>query len=243
VAGAQVSEAHGGEEALARLGVSGSATADNFELVLMDVQMPGMDGLEATTRVRAVPALANLPIVGLTAHAMSHDHAMCLAAGMNDVLVKPYAPRELFATVARWLARPAQPSTDAGPESAGLADGDAVPVAFDIGLQNCMGRDDLYRRVVQSFLKQHSEGGVQALTALANRDDKLLLHLAHSMKSTAGVVGAVQLAGLASQLQELLRSGQRAALAATTAEFAQEHARVLEGLAAFLDQAPAAPLG
>ena len=79
------------------------AGAEPFDLVLMDVQMPEMDGYEATRRLRLEPGLAGLAIVGMTAHAMASDRAQCLEAGMNEVVVKPFEPRDLFATVQRWL--------------------------------------------------------------------------------------------------------------------------------------------
>lgn len=81
--------------------------SQSFDLVLMDIQMPGMDGLEATRRLRALgekhPQLRTLPVVAMTAHAMSEDHAKSLEAGMNDHLTKPIDPARLYATLCRWL--------------------------------------------------------------------------------------------------------------------------------------------
>jgi two-component system sensor histidine kinase/response regulator len=97
VAGASVEWARDGRE-----GVQ-CALAEPFGLLLADVQMPVMDGLEATRRLRAEPLPAGLLIVGMTARAMAGDHMLCRAAGMDDVLVKPFNPDELFGVVARWL--------------------------------------------------------------------------------------------------------------------------------------------
>ena len=80
------------------------AAANRYDLILMDVQMPLMDGLEATRRIRALPGVpADLPIIAMTAHAMRGDWEKSLAAGMNDHLTKPIDPLRLFAVLERWL--------------------------------------------------------------------------------------------------------------------------------------------
>ncbi len=99
--GYEVVEAANGEEALAALEREGPA----IDLVLMDVQMPVLDGLEATRRIRRMPGLGELPVVALTAHALAGDREECLAAGMDDYLSKPLNRDELLATVARWVRR------------------------------------------------------------------------------------------------------------------------------------------
>jgi CheY-like chemotaxis protein len=75
-----------------------------FDVVLMDVQMPGMDGYEVTRRVRAESPHRDVPVIAMTANARAEDRERCLAAGMNDFVSKPFEPEQLFGVLARWLA-------------------------------------------------------------------------------------------------------------------------------------------
>ncbi|HET7793691.1 MAG TPA: ATP-binding protein, partial [Rhizobacter sp.] len=98
VAGAHISIARNGEEAVA------AASEAPFDLVLMDVQMPVMDGYQATLAIRQVPGLRDLPIIAMTAHAMQRDRDQCLAVGMNGYVTKPFEPAELFTVLGKWAA-------------------------------------------------------------------------------------------------------------------------------------------
>jgi len=97
VAGMDVTLAANGQEALDHL------RGATFDLVLMDIQMPGMDGLEATRRLREIPGLARLPVIAMTAHALAGDVQTSRAAGMNDHVAKPFEPAQLFEVMLRWL--------------------------------------------------------------------------------------------------------------------------------------------
>ncbi len=234
VAGAQVVEAHNGREALQRLGVDlpgATPSSAGYDLVLMDVQMPEMDGLEATRRIRAEPALAGLPVLGMTAHALARDKAQCLDAGMNEVVVKPFEPEALFAEIARWL--PAAPATASADAVNGVGDG-AAAVSFELGLSRCLSRHDLYLRVVRRFLDTRRDDVDQLRDALGRGDDAAISYLAHSTISTAGTIGATQLSEIAARLQASVRTGTRAGLPALIEAFAAAHGRVVDELAAFI---------
>ncbi|MEP6502277.1 MAG: response regulator, partial [Betaproteobacteria bacterium] len=234
VAGAQVTEAHTGLEALQRLGADDPSTQGSpFDLVLMDVQMPEMDGREATRRIRAHPALAGLPVLGMTAHALARDRALCLAAGMNEVVTKPFEPHALFQVLARWLPTVAQAPAPAAAAAAG--DGQAA-VSFELGLRRCLGRHDLYLRVIHRFLDSRRLDASRLREALEAEDWTAVAHLAHTTISTAGTIGAAALAGIAEQLQEALRGEQRTAVPALVDAFAQAHERVVSELRAFIEK-------
>ena len=98
-AGLQVDLAANGRQAV------DMAANGRYDLVLMDIQMPEMDGMEATRAIRSMPGFADLPIVAMTAHAMSGDRELSLKAGMNDHINKPINLQELFSTLARWMKK------------------------------------------------------------------------------------------------------------------------------------------
>ncbi|MEI7430909.1 MAG: response regulator, partial [Betaproteobacteria bacterium] len=85
------------------------AKEHNYALILMDMQMPVLDGLEATQQIRALPSYWNTPIVAMTANAFVEDKALCLAAGMNDFLIKPFDPEKLFSVLLKWFKRATAP--------------------------------------------------------------------------------------------------------------------------------------
>ena len=236
-AGATVRIAGDGQQALDRL------EAEPFDCVLMDIQMPVMDGLQATRLIRANPRLAGLPVLAMTANASSEDRARCLEAGMDDFLVKPILADRLVAVVAGWLARyaaaiAAAPAA-AAPSPAAVKDvavwPSRDPQIIDLSILSRFVEGDLQRarRYADLFLASMPEMATELETALGLGDLPRLADLGHRMKSSCGVVGAIGLARLCESL-EGLRGGGTLEQART---IAQEIPRLLTRMTADIEAA------
>jgi signal transduction histidine kinase/HPt (histidine-containing phosphotransfer) domain-containing protein len=196
--GAMVCIANNGNEALDLL------RRERFDCVLMDMQMPEMDGLEATRKIRADPALANQRIIAMTANASNEDRLRCLAAGMDDFMTKPILPDGLYAMVIKWVSPAGQGSTAGGGRS---ADATAFPAGdpqiIDLSVLAGMVKNDpkKIQRFAEKFLESTAKGIGDIEAALAAQDVTALAALGHRLKSSARSVGAMGLGGLCQQLQ------------------------------------------
>ncbi|MCZ8221016.1 MAG: response regulator [Acidovorax sp.] len=190
-----------------------------YDIVLMDMQMPVMDGLTATRQLRQNPAWAQLPVLAMTANAMSRDRDLCLAAGMNGHLAKPIDPDELFASLLQWIAprapapaapgapapQPAQPSGPAGAQDS-LRSIEGLDMAA--GLRRVLDKRPAYESLLRKFVAGQA-GAVQATrAALAAGQHDDALRAMHTLKGTAGTIGAAPLAALAAAVEEAI--GQQA---------------------------------
>jgi CheY-like chemotaxis protein len=228
VAGMRVTFAAGGAEALERL------ADDTFDLVLMDVRMPGMDGYETTRRLRALPGRAGLPVIAVTADMNPGDRGRCLAAGMSDCVTKPFDVTLLFAVMRRWLLHGPGGGGAVAPQAA-----DAVP-AFSpaLGLQRCLGRRELYEKISRRYLETRADLAGELRRAWDAGDREEAERLAHSLISTAGTLGASALSELARALQAAAHAGDAAWWAAVLDETRDEHARVCAELREFHSTRP-----
>ena len=190
--GAQITSVEDGQAALEAM------TQASFDVVLMDVQMPVMDGLEATRLFRATEqASTRLPIIALTAHAMKEDRTKCLEAGMDAYVPKPVDFNELHRVIESLVARPeADPVSEAAPT--------LVPVAdLTMLLSNMNGKTERVERIVEMFLAQIKDE-LQALrNAEENRDHDDVRRRAHGLKSGLGYLGARQAHAQALALEQL----------------------------------------
>ncbi len=182
-----------------------------FDVVLMDVQMPEMDGLTATAAIRARErggGGGHLPIVALTAHAMKGDRERCLAAGMDAYVTKPLRAQELFDVLARLLAPPTAPPAPPAEAEMKEANAPAGP-AFDLeaALDRCGGDSDLLRNMVQIFLQQSETLRVEIGAAVARGDAPALERTAHRLKGSIGNFSAPRAFAAAQRLEDLGRHG------------------------------------
>ena len=200
VAGMEVTLAGNGREALERLHDA------RFDLVLMDIQMPGMDGLQATRLIRADASLDGLPVIAMTAHAFARDREQSKAAGMNDHVSKPFEPAQLFEVMLRWL----RPAVGHAAASAPAESAPAGPIVdFELGLRRCLGRPELYQKILGRYLKQRASAGNEIRTALETGQLEAGARAAHTLISTAAMLGAPALADLARELHDAVDLGAR----------------------------------
>jgi PAS domain S-box-containing protein len=195
-AGIRVAVAGDGASALESLERDGP-----FDGVLMDCQMPVMDGYTATERLRANPAWRDLPVIAMTASALAADRERAFAAGMNAHIAKPLDVERMFRTLAEWImprATPSAPDTNA-PLPPGLSAMRSID-ARD-GLTRCTGNETLYCRLLQGFAREHADFEATFRTALAHADWGRAEHLAHDLKGLAGNLGARALHVAAGELQ------------------------------------------
>jgi PAS domain S-box-containing protein len=236
-AGGAVVVANNGSEALDLM------RGRRFDCVLMDVQMPVMDGFEATRRIRADAALRDTVVIAMTANAGVDDQARCMAAGMDEFLTKPVAPEHLAAAIARAIGRACAPAAAARP-AASMAAGraDHAPAADPVpppaaGPAQAAGTEPLLdtavlastfgsdpgkmRKFVFMFLDSAREGLAEIDIALVSNDLARAGAVAHRLKSSARAVGALGFAELCAELerqqerqQECVSSAQAKALSA-----------------------------
>ncbi|SHN28041.1 ATP-binding protein [Rhizobacter sp. OV335] len=190
--------------------------AQAYDLVLMDVQMPGMDGYQATAALRALErrrGSAPVPVVALTANALPDDERRSLQAGCQAHLTKPFSRAQLRRVIARLTGATEQPAASHRPEIAAFADAPpplpalaALP-GFDLAtaLARMEGQVALYLRVLQAARDALAAWNGRFAAAQAAGDGAQALRLAHDLKSTAATLGAVPLASAAAQVEALLR--------------------------------------
>jgi PAS domain S-box-containing protein len=194
--GLKVGVAANGKVALEMVGQT------HYDAVLMDCQMPVMDGYEATRQIRAPARFAQLPILAMTANAMSGDRERCIAAGMNEHISKPINMELLAVILAEWIGGANQPGKPALAEEAGAETALLREAGIDVdhGLDRLHGNDVAYRKLVQQMYD--TQGGVagQVRAALARGENELARRLAHNLQGLAANVGAQALSAAAARL-------------------------------------------
>lgn len=202
-----VDVANNGQEALEMI------SRKSYDIVLMDIQMPIMDGLTATREIRRNEAFKNLPILAMTANTMQQDKDKSLAAGMNDHLAKPIDPDELFSALLKWIRSDSNPLEIAEsskkiqiPEvqyDAGIPMIDGLD--YKQGLKRVLGKTDRYLQLLEKYVLSQERLLEELKTAFLQHDEKLAERLAHTSKSLNGNIGAIKLQEIAADLEKLFR--------------------------------------
>jgi PAS domain S-box-containing protein len=203
--GISVEVACNGEEALELLGER------EFDGILMDCQMPVMDGFTATRRIREQPRYQELPVLAMTANAMAGDREKCLQAGMNDHITKPINVDEMFSTMARWIV-PATPAAAVVEEIPAQDDSTPLPPIEGIdtraGLATTQGNSALYCRLLLRFRETYADFPALFAQALEDPDEAAATRCAHSLKGVAANIGARGVEQAARALEAACAGGQ-----------------------------------
>jgi signal transduction histidine kinase/CheY-like chemotaxis protein len=210
-AGMSVDIACTGREAVAM------AQRKAYDLVLLDMHMPEMDGLEASRTLRAMPQFSALPIVAMTANVMQADRDQCMAAGMNDFIGKPIEPEALWQVLLRWikpLREAAPPRAEAPPPAPRTPATAKVTLATNVppfpaiegidtagGLRRMLGKRDLYASLLKDFADAEQNTASAIRMALARNDVEAARRIAHTLKGSAANIGAGTVRDLAASLE------------------------------------------
>jgi len=212
-----------------------------FDAVLMDIQMPGMDGYEASARIRSKPQHAQLPLIAMTAHAVAGFRESSLGMGMNDYVTKPIDPDRLFAVLANQISRAAA-AAPAGQTGANAASADAMNALPGIDAPEVLarlgGNRQLLSALLDRFLLDFDTAPQRLLAAIdAGAYDQAAL-LVHKVRGAAGNLSMQDLHHAASELEQLLLSPRRTQCSDALAAFSAALERVLDGLQAQDGRAP-----
>ena len=230
-AGLTVIIANNGREAIEKL------SKETFDAVLMDIQMPEMDGYDATRAIREKPEYADLPIIAMTANVMAGDREKCLEAGLNDHVAKPIDPEKLFSALVQWITpkemsqsetvshiSTPEPANDALP--AGLAG-----IDIESGLKAVGGNRNLYRKLLVDFYSDHRKDGQAIRDALDEDNLEMATRIAHTIKGVSGTIGAAALQEDAKNLEAALKTGEETGYEPMVPAFDRSLEIVMQGLA------------
>jgi len=225
-AGFYVDIANHGREALDML------DSKAYECVLMDVQMPIMDGFTATAKIRENDKYKDLPILAMTANATMEDRDRSLAAGMNEHIAKPIRPQVLFEALLTWIPHGERALPEALSEESPAQDEISLPEmpGIDIqgGLERTGGSTKSYVRLLQKFADNQANVISEIEEALASGQHELAVRLAHTLKGVSGSVGAIELFNSAAKLETAIKEQADSGVEGLLAQNGAELRRVIE---------------
>jgi signal transduction histidine kinase/CheY-like chemotaxis protein/HPt (histidine-containing phosphotransfer) domain-containing protein len=193
------------------------ARENRYDLMLMDLQMPVMGGLEATRLIRTFPQAQDIPIIALTANTYEEDRKHCKEAGMNDFVGKPVDPLELFATILKWLPKASdvhlpvlqaprpQSTTEDSPLTVQLRA--LQGLSLDQGLNSVRGDVGWYWKLLLEFLSFHADDMLHVRKSIERHQQSNAIRLAHTLKGAAATLGLIDLKEQALQLESALMNG------------------------------------
>ncbi|UZP67773.1 response regulator [Desulfovibrio mangrovi] len=188
-AGMAVTIANNGEEAV------NLVQQQEFQAVLMDIQMPLMDGLEAARTIRSLSRLQGLPIIAMTAHAMNTDRELSLQSGMNDHVNKPIDPDELYRTLGKWIHaggwEPVEVTIPDTPPSQELSFNGSATLDIAAGMRRVRDNSHVYANLLRGFIREQTEVPDKIRQCLKHGTDETAFRLAHTLKGIAGNIGAM----------------------------------------------------
>ncbi|MFH1981775.1 MAG: response regulator [Pseudomonadota bacterium] len=184
-----------------------------YDIVLMDIQMPEMDGLEATRHIRRIRGSKALPIVAMTARTMEGDRDACIAAGMNDYIPKPIDRAELFRAIRTHVAVPRLTAPPTGRITDDPASVPALPeqmpgLNIREGIQRLGGDWLFYRDILQEYCTHYRDAAVSISAQISNGETDAARHSVHALKGAAGNIGATRLFEIAQAVEAALRNGE-----------------------------------
>jgi Amt family ammonium transporter len=230
-----------------------------YDLVLMDLQMPEMSGLEASAAIRAMErekgsGQSRLPIIALTANAIAGDRERCLEAGMDSYLTKPLNPKLLISTIQEFAKKPAEAAiavvptgSEPAPASTHPAEAAVSPatgvINYESLLDRCMGDPQLVARIAGKFEAKSRQTWEQLSIEFKAGNAAEIARLAHSMKGAAANLSAIRLAELAAQIEHLGRAGDVATAETAVAQLGEELNKCREGLRQIVAASPSQTVG
>ncbi|MDP2875017.1 MAG: response regulator [Holophaga sp.] len=205
-AGFVVDLAENGQQAVNRV------KATHYDMVLMDIQMPVMDGVMATQVIRQIDRFKALPIVAMTANAMQGDRDRCLAAGMNDHVAKPIEPEDLWRVLGQWIkplgARIPRPNVAISLPGEPMIPSGIGGLDTVCGMRRVLGKKALYLSMLQKFIAGQGTAMAALGAALARDDWETAERIAHTLKGVSANIGALELQQLAGRLETQIAERQ-----------------------------------
>jgi two-component system, sensor histidine kinase and response regulator len=227
-AGAQVQVANNGREAVDKISQAA------YDVVLMDLQMPIMDGYQATAKIRSDSRFDKVPIIAMTAHATVEERQHCLDAGMADHISKPIDPATMFATIAKYYRPPMGRKVEATPPQPSVSDADTLTdlpgIDMVLGQTRVAGNRKLYLKLLRDFHRDYPAAGRAIQEAIDGKRDEEALRLAHTLKGVSGILGAMELYSAAEEVETALKTGDPGKAAACLPMVEERLKTVIAGL-------------